>query len=226
MDDRLWRHEGPVRHRPCMDVLLLETDVDRGHDVAGHLAVAGHRVWRCHDHGAPAFPCRALTTGTCPVEDPGVDVAVTVRRPYAVDPTPTEDGVSCALRARIPVVVATAGENPFGEYAAAVIADADVVDECERLLAAPSPRHSAVASEALGRALARHAPPTASGPPSAATVYRSAAGLRVELDGLAHLDGRTRGMVVTRVVAALRAFDQAAPTIDVATGETAADART
>ena len=200
-----------------MDVLLVETDLDRAHDVAGRLAVAGHRVWRCHDHDGPAFPCRAITTGTCPVEDPGVDIAVTVRKAHAVDPRPAEDGVACALRAHIPVVVATDGENPFGELAAAVVTQSDVVDECERLLAAPAPRHSAIASEALGRALARHASSDASGTEPEATVRRSAAGLRVELGGLARLDGRTRGMVVTRVVAALRAFDRCAPTIDVVT---------
>lgn len=175
-------------------------------------------MWRCHDRCDPAFPCRALTTGKCPIDDPGIDVAVTVRKPHAVDPTPTEDGVSCALRASLPVVVATEGENPFHEFATAVVAEADVVDECERVLAAPSPRHSSVASAALGDALARQAPPDAAGPAPDATVRRDAAGLRVTLTGLDHLDSRTRGMVVTRVVAALRAFDRAAPTIDVSSG--------
>jgi hypothetical protein len=198
-----------------MDVLLLETDVDRGHDVAGCLTVAGHRVWRCHHDGDPAFPCRALATGTCPIDDPGIDVAVTVRKPHAVDPTPTEDGVACALRARVPLVVVTEGENPFRDYARAVVTG-DATATCEEVLAAPSPRHSSVASAALGEALARHAPPAASAVPEA-TVHRDSAGLRVQLDGLDHLDTRTRGMIVTRVVAALRAFDRAAPSIDVAT---------
>jgi hypothetical protein len=196
-----------------MDVLMLETDLDRAHAAACKLVAQGHRVWRCHDRGATAFPCRALAGARpCPLDTPGVDVVVTVRKQHCVDPSPYEDGVSCALRARVPlVVVADQGENPFDEYAEEVVAD-DVTEACERVLARPSPVHTTIATDTLRSALRRRAR-TDSMP--TATVHRTAAGLQVAVDGLGRLDRRTSGLVVSEVVAALRAFDRHAPAIDV-----------
>lgn len=205
-------------HHQSMDVLVLETDQDRAHAAACKLVAQGHHVWRCHDRGAAAFPCRALAGARpCPLDTPGVDVVVTVRKQRGVDPSPYEDGVSCALRARVPLVVVTDhGANPFDEYAEEVVAG-DVTEACERVLARPSPTHTSVATDTLRSALRRRAR-TDSMP--TATVHRTAAGLQVAVDGLERLDRRTAGLVVAEVGAALRAFDRDAPTIDVSSPRT------
>ncbi len=93
-------------HR-LMDVLVLETEPGSADWTTDELTDRGHRVSRCHEPGRPAFPCRALEgQGPCPLSDPGIDVAVTVRAHPGTRPSPREDGVACALRARVPVVVA------------------------------------------------------------------------------------------------------------------------
>ncbi len=106
------------------------------------LTKAGHRVFRCHEPGKPEFPCRALAgDGPCPLSDPGVDVAVTVRTHPDTRPTVREDGVACALRAHVPLVVAgRVMLNPYEEWADEVVEDGDVVAACERVVSAPSRR--------------------------------------------------------------------------------------
>jgi hypothetical protein len=63
-----------------MRVLLLEGDPGAAAGAAAELAEAGHELSRCHEAGAPAFPCRGLAEpGTCPLEREHIDVAVVVR---------------------------------------------------------------------------------------------------------------------------------------------------
>src|SRR5215831_9597160 len=90
-----------------MRALLLESDAHAGAHVERALESAGHTVVRCHEAGGPAFPCRALSDpGSCPLDAPGgVDVAVVFRHPHP-KPTAYEDGVTCALRRDVPVVIA------------------------------------------------------------------------------------------------------------------------
>jgi hypothetical protein len=87
-----------------LDVLILESR----HGAAKHhveaLRDAGHRVHMCHDDGSFDFPCRAITEGEqCPI-DQGIDVALVVRRGVNPRPTPSEQGVSCAIRAGVPLI--------------------------------------------------------------------------------------------------------------------------
>ncbi len=87
-----------------LDVLILESRNGAARHHAEALRDAGHRVHLCHDDGSFDFPCRAITDGeTCPI-DQGIDVALVVRRGVNPKPTPGEQGVSCAIRAGIPVV--------------------------------------------------------------------------------------------------------------------------
>ena len=86
-----------------LDVLLVESHPGNGARVAGALERAGHHVHRCHEPGATGFPCTEITSpGSCPL-DAGVDVALLVRR-VAPHPTDLEQGVSCALRAGLPII--------------------------------------------------------------------------------------------------------------------------
>jgi hypothetical protein len=102
-----------------MDVLMLETEPGAADSAIEELGDRGHHVFRGHEPGSPAFPCRALEgRGPCPLADPGIDVAVTVRDHPGTRPSLFEDGVACALRARVPLVVAgRATLNPYEDWA-------------------------------------------------------------------------------------------------------------
>lgn len=197
-----------------MDVLVLETERHAADRAVEQLNNRGHQVWRCHEPGKPAFPCRALAgEGACPLADPGVDVAITVRAHPTVRPSPHEDGVACALRARVPLVVAgRVALNPYEEWADVVVEDGDSAGACERVVAAPSRAHTDVAQEALREAIRRRG----SVDGATALVWRDRNRLRVRLEGLDRLDPSARELVAADVAAVLRAFDTHAPVIDIA----------
>ena len=197
-----------------MDVLVLENERSAADATIERLEESGHRVFRCHEPGAPAFPCRALAgDGPCPLANPGIDVAVTVRSHPDTRPSASEDGVACALRSRVPLVVAGNDiVSPYDEWAAEVVRDGDVVGACHRVLAAPSGDHSEIATDALRQALQRRAGSTRQ---ADALVWRDRKRLRVVLEGVEGVDDSVRGIVAADVAAALRAFDPVIPKIDI-----------
>jgi hypothetical protein len=82
----------------------MENHRGASHPAEQELTAAGHRVHRCHEGGARGFPCVGITDpGSCPV-DQRVDVALVVRDRVSPRPKPLEQGVSCAIRAGVPVV--------------------------------------------------------------------------------------------------------------------------
>jgi hypothetical protein len=200
-----------------VDVLVLESEPGTADAAIGQLTDRGHRVSRCHEPGKPGFPCRALEgRGPCPLTDPGIDVAVTVRDHPGTLTSVGEDGVSCALRARVPLVVAgRVAVHPYEDWADAVVEDGDIAGACERVTAAPVRAHTHVAQLALRDALRRRA---GSAGGAEATVWRDRRRLRVRLDGIEHLDGSVCGLVAAEVAAALRDFDPHAPGIDISLG--------
>jgi hypothetical protein len=197
-----------------MNALVLESEPNAADATIEQLTNAGHRVFRCHEPGKPEFPCRALAgEGPCPLSDPGVDVAVTVRAHPDTRPTVREDGVACALRAHVPLVVAGRDVlNPYEEWADEVVEDGDVVAACERVVSAPSRDHSEVARDALREAVR---PGSRSAGEADALVWRDHDRLRVRLEGVDDLDRSSRGLAVADVAAALRAFDAHIPKIDI-----------
>lgn len=86
-----------------LDVLLLESPPGTTTGgAAAQLMEAGHRIHRCHDDGDTSVPCKALADpGACPLDD-SIDVALLVRTHPA--PATLEDGLTCAIRAGVPVV--------------------------------------------------------------------------------------------------------------------------
>lgn len=127
-----------------MRVLVVESDRHAADTAVTDLQAAGHHVLRCHEDDVPAFPCNALCDeGTCPVESDGsVDVVLDYRtRPYP-RPTAFEDGVSCALRHYVPLVVAgTAALNPYDKWTTAIATSDDrIVETCERATEQPIER--------------------------------------------------------------------------------------
>ena len=108
-----------------MRTLLIESSPGVGAEAAAALSDAGHPVVRCHEEGQPTFPCGDLTSpGSCPLHGPGaVDVVLSVRHPDDAEPTAAEAGVTCALRAGVPVVVL--GDQDANPFAALTVPVAD-----------------------------------------------------------------------------------------------------
>jgi hypothetical protein len=128
-------------------VLVLEDEPGAASAVTAALRQSGHTVDRCHEQGLPAFPCNAILDGSCPIERHEADVAVVVRRHVHPEAQPTEDGVACAIRHAVPVVLVGAeAMNPYEDWlAAAVDGDGDVVRAVEEAADTAMDRHRAAA---------------------------------------------------------------------------------
>lgn len=111
-------------------VLLIESRPGIAEHTAQSLTAAGHTVHRCHEPGLPAFPCTELTQpGTCPL-DQGIDVALAVRKRVLPRPTPVEDGISCTIRAGVPLVEMGPGTlDPFDQWVTKRITRDDEVED-------------------------------------------------------------------------------------------------
>jgi hypothetical protein len=115
-----------------MNVVVVESERGAARDVETALLEAGHTVCRCHEVDLPAFPCNAILSGHCPMDGDGdgVDVAVTVRPHVRPTPAPLEDGIACALRHRVPVVLVGRGVlNPYERFGVQECPDAPAVVE-------------------------------------------------------------------------------------------------
>ena len=197
-----------------MEVLVVESEPRAAASAALQLEAAGHQVLRCHepDERVQGFPCVGLASGHCPLEEDDIDVVLTVRSGASPAPTALEDGVTCALRRRVPVVVAgRTAVNPFARWRVAV-SDGDVVGACERAAAARLLEHEAVATKALDWTLRYRGLPTDT---ASAVVRRDGGCLLVTLQVPSEAPKLVRDMAVVRVAGALRAFDPHAAKIDI-----------
>jgi hypothetical protein len=112
-----------------LDVLLTESHPDAGVKAQEELEAAGVRVHRCHEPGSDGFPCSALAGPGCPLEE-GVDAVVVVRKNAATHPTALEGGVTCGLRAGVPVVsFGPALLDPFNRWVSVRAGD-DLAESC------------------------------------------------------------------------------------------------
>jgi hypothetical protein len=197
-----------------LNVLVLESDRGTAEDAARDLADAGHVVLRCHDPGAPAFPCRGIVDqSACPLRTHTVDVALDVRSQPRSQPTPEEDGVRCSLMHRVPLVVAGPSVlDPYEAFEAAIVDRAgDVVAACEAVAEAELARHSRVATEALRASRTPHDALA----DARAVVTRRSGRLRVSLSGLGALAPLQRDAAIVRTLGKLREFDSSAKGIDI-----------
>jgi hypothetical protein len=140
-----------------LDVLIIESHRGAAADAARAVEAAGHTTSRCHDDDSHGFPCRGvLDPAACPL-DGHLDVALVVRRRIAPRPTPLEHGVSCAIRAGVPLV--EVGPDVFDPYepwlGARADGGADVVATCEAV--------GGAALDDLRRAILRVASPLLTG---------------------------------------------------------------
>lgn len=198
-----------------MRVLLLEGDPGAAADAAAELAEAGHEVSRCHEAGTPAFPCRGLVEpGTCPLEREHIDVAVVVRGQPGNGPAPGEDGVRCALRRFVPLVVAgDVSRSPYTDWATVVHEGTDELDlAVTEAASAPLRRHADAATRSLREVLSRHG---LDGSMAEAHVRRVGDDLRVMLRPNVPIEPAVAEMASVRAVGAVRALDAHPRVIDV-----------
>ncbi len=200
----------------ALDVLVLESEPATADAAIAALQASGHTVHRCHDEGARSFPCLGVDQ-QCPLESASIDVALTIRaRPRSV-PGLLEDGVTCALKHRIPVVVGGhTALHPFAEHAAAVVESKDdLVATVEAAAHGSLRQHEVLAGAIAKETLANHE--VASGPITATATRRKGV-VRVVVDLGGAGDQTLRDVVATRVHMALRTFDRHARAIDIAVG--------
>ncbi|HVM08542.1 MAG TPA: hypothetical protein VM345_08775 [Acidimicrobiales bacterium] len=184
-------------------ILFSETVTTAAGLAASSLHADGHAVHRCHDQRDLGLACSALRGGACPLESEPIDVAVTVRTDEGVRPQIGDDGVFCAIRRRLPVVVAgTARTHPFLRFAHTRPRAGQSLADAVEAATASLPDHSRVATLEAQRC---------AGPDAIATVTRRHGGLFVEIDAV----GDKRERTAVRVAGAVRAFDPYAPSIDV-----------
>ena len=198
-----------------MRVLVLEGEKGAADQAAEALAAAGHDVARCHDTGSAAFPCRGMLEGqSCPLESDQVDVAVVVRGEPGDEPTAGEDGVRCALRRYIPLVVAgEVSRSPYTDWAAVVAPGTDsVVDAVDEAVSAPLRRHADAARRSFRSVLEHH---DIDSTDADAEVVRAGADLQVILRPVAPVEHVVAEMASVRAVGAVRDLDPYPRVIDV-----------
>jgi hypothetical protein len=201
-----------------MRVLVAESDRGAADHVITDLQGAGHHVVRCHEPNLPAFPCNALCDGgTCSLDTgDGIDVVLDFRvHPYP-RPTPFEDGVSCALRRHVPLVIGgTSALNPFAKWTTDVAIDDDrVVEVCEQAADAPRERLATAVRDAV-RTIMGHETLDVS-------VRRSGARLKATVV-IPDDSDEVEGQLAVAVAGALRARDPWIGGIDVAVRRAATD---
>jgi hypothetical protein len=120
------------------------------------LREAGHTIHVCHDPENNDFLCTGMHGNACPLEAVPIDVAVDVR-PFPLPmPTLEEDGIRCAVRRHIPLVVAgETSTNPFAPWTTAEACGANIVESVETAVTTPladlSERATEVLRDNLGR---------------------------------------------------------------------------
>jgi hypothetical protein len=202
-----------------MKVLLLEGEHGAADEVVRQLTVSGHEVTSCHDRDGESFPCEGMIDGhSCPLDGEGVDVALVVRGELSPSLTAREDGVRCALRRHVPLVLAGVTDgSPYVGWATAMQEGVDeVVGVVEDAAAAPLERHGAAAQRAIVDLLVQEGIDT-----SAVTVevHRRRAQLRATVHHAVPLEQRVADALAVRVQAALRGLDAYATKIDVVVDE-------
>jgi len=193
-------------------VLLVSSDEDRLDDVEAKLVEDGYEVRRCVAAGAPTFPCVGLAGGTCPLDEPGgIDVALAVRQVPWRRPTPSELGVTCAVRAAVPLAVIATSPHPFAPWANVTSTARDrAVEVCEDAIADALEEPRAAVTDAVGAVLATHGVPDT---PIAVRLDRRQGRLRVRI--VADVPGPVGAMAATRAAVAVRRFDRSATELDI-----------
>lgn len=159
----------------------------------------GHEVVACHEAGSSEgrWPCVAVES-SCPLDEP-VDAAVVLSQ----DEHRPEEGVSCAVRQRVPLVVGGPAPVNLLPYADAVIDDIDdsLADVVETAVATPHPLLSTAATEAVAGVAER----SGMAGDVHADVFRRGRDIDVVVRGVDHDDTAGQARCAQAAFAAVRA---------------------
>lgn len=193
-------------------VLLMSSDADTFDTTKELLESGGCEVVRCRENPTSTFVCSGFV-GRCPIDE---GVAAAVVTGDGSHHEHAEDGASCAVRRRVPLVVA--GDlpgHPYGQWAAAEVRDPrrHLLAALREVTAGASPEHSAVAQAAADALIRRW---SSTDMTVRAVVHRSDDGsLRAEL----HCEGDVPEAIVHSLADSargkLRVYDADAPSVDV-----------
>ena len=197
-----------------LDVLVIESQPRIAANAVEALEAAGHRVHRCYDDADGHSPCRGLASPPdCPVDGP-VDVALVVRPGYSQASGHFEEGVSCAVRAFVPVVELGVEETaPFLPWVTKRIPqDGDVAEACAEAIAESFAPVRAEVQTRIARLLATYAIE-----PGAVTVRFEPArgGIDVHLDLPVAVPRGVEQALAVRVLDALRGSGRTFGRVDV-----------
>jgi len=193
-----------------MHVLIPDTTTGDARRIADDLVARGHEVHTCGT-GDGRVSCAMLGELPCPLDATLVDVAVAVRPPG--DAAGTGDGALCAIRKRIPLVLAGDHiDHPLLPWATAAAISEDAADLAEEVAGDPLSDHSHLARRALVDQLA-HQGLAAEG--AHAEVRRRDGTLTVDLWPGCPIGRWASGVVADHVLQRLRAFDRWARIVDV-----------
>lgn len=197
-----------------MRVLLVEGQIGEADQAEEVMVRSGHEVSRCHEPGAASFPCNGLLSGDCPLEHEAIDAAVLVRTDLADTRTPREDGVRCALRRHVPLVLAgDVGGSPYADWATESTDDIEELPAAlERAGSALLGRHTRAARRSLQSVLVQH---DLDPEGAEAEVYRSGNQLMVRLHPPVEVSKQVSEMAAVRAAGAIRDVDPYASKVDV-----------
>lgn len=207
-----------------LEILVLEADRGAADVAVDDLERAGHTVHRCHEANADVFPCKALTDpGACPLDHSSIDVAVTVRGRPRSHPAEGEDGVACAIKHHVPVVVAGRTIlHPYEQFAAATTDMLSLVETVERVAGEDLPHHLEAVRAAMAQFALQH---SLSDGAVGASVVRSHGTIKVRIALPPGLPQQSTDMAAVRAVSAIRGVDPDAGGIDVAIVTAPAESR-
>jgi hypothetical protein len=196
-----------------VQILMTEIVTDRARTAVSLLEARGHEIVTCGDGTERLVTCAALRGRPCPLDAHSIDVALHVDR----DETPglQDEGVLCALRRFVPVVVAAADPGspgePFGRWATAVCDLDDLGATLAAAAVAPLLAHGAAAEKAANKVLAS----AGCAETWRAVVRRDGRRLVVELRSEAPVHPELCGRSAVRAEGALRMIDALSHAIDV-----------
>jgi hypothetical protein len=201
-----------------LDVLVLESERGAARKAEAALTAAGHRVHRCHEVGDRGFPCLGLTEPAgCPL-DRSIDVALVVRSHVDPKPTPLEDGVSCAIRAGVPLVEDGPDlYDPYGSWLADRVDEQGVVAAVHRAAAGVDDPLRTAILDRCALLLQAHAIPQEA---VACSFEPDGGSLRVELAVDAPVDRQLSQAMAVRVLDAVRSTGRTYGHVDVRVGST------
>lgn len=191
------------------DVLVPDGRGPLAAGVVDTLERAGHRVHTCLE-GSDDEGCRQLVDSSCPLDTAPVDVAV------EVGPSPAaslDNGALCAVRRRIPLVLADPPVgHPLEAWASRTTPASGVAAAVADVMERPLPDHSEAARRALLHELRGHG---RSSDLATVEVFRLPGRLLIQLRHEPAMSHTEAERIATHVTQAVRDFDRWAPKVDV-----------